>query len=54
VEREKVKEVKDIWFVYLGYTFKRNRHEAHIRDRIKKAAVMGVVWAIRKRRFGEK
>jgi len=46
---EEVKEIK-----YLGYVFQKNGgQEAHIKDRIKKAAaVMGQVWGIGKRRFG--
>lgn len=45
-----MEEVKE--FMYLG--FKRNGgQEAHIRDRVKKAAkVMGIGWGIGKRRFG--
>lgn len=47
-----INEVKK--FCYLGYTLQRNgRQEAHIRERIRKAAaVMGQVWDIGKRRFG--
>lgn len=37
---------------YLGYTLQRNgRQEAHVRDRIRKAAIMGQVWWIDKRRL---
>lgn len=41
-------------FQYLGYTLQRNeKHEAHIRERVKKmATIMGQVWGIGKRRFG--
>jgi len=44
-------EVKE--FKYLGYIFQRNGgQEAHIRDRIKRSAVMmGQIWGIGKRRF---
>jgi len=47
---EEVKEIK-----YLGYTLQRNGgQEAHVRDRVKKAAaIMGQVWGIGKRRFGK-
>lgn len=49
---KEIKKVKE--FCYLGYTLQRNgRQEAHIRERIRKAAaIMGQVWGIGKRRFG--
>lgn len=47
-----IEEVKE--FKYLGYVLQRNgRQEAHIKDRVKRAAaVMGQIWGIGKRRFG--
>lgn len=50
IELEEVKEVS-----YLGYRLKRNGgQKAHVRERVKKAmGMMGQVWGIGKRRFGE-
>lgn len=47
-----IEEVKK--FKYLRYVLQRNgRQEAHIKDRIKRAAaMMGQIWGIGKRRFG--
>lgn len=47
-----IEEIKE--FRYLGYTLQRNGgQEAHVRERLRKAAViMGQVWEIGKRRFG--
>jgi len=49
---KKIEEVKK--FKYLGYMLQRNGgQEAHIRERIRRAAViMDQVWGIGKRRFG--
>lgn len=49
----KIEEVKE--FRYLGYILQSNGgQEAQIKDRVKKAAaVMGQVWGIGKRRWGE-
>jgi len=48
-----IEEVRE--FRYLGYTLQRNgEQEAHIRERIKRAAaVMGEVWGIGRRKFGK-
>lgn len=48
---KKIEEVKE--FKYLGYVFKKNGgQEAHIKDRIKKAAaVMKEAWGIGRRKF---
>lgn len=48
-----MKEVKE--FRYLSYTLQRNGgQEAHIKERIKRAAViMREVWGIGKRKFGK-
>lgn len=48
-EVEEVKEIK-----YLGYILKKNgERDAQVRERVRKrAAIMGQVWGIGKRRFG--
>ena len=48
-----VEEVRE--FQYLGYTIMANGgQEAHVRDRVRKAAaVMGKAWGIGKRKFGK-
>lgn len=50
---KKMEEVKE--FRYLGYILQRNgRQEAHIKERIKRAAtIMGERWGIGKRKFGK-
>lgn len=47
-----IEEVKE--FRYLRFVFQRNGgKEAHIKDRVRKgAAVMGQVWGIGKKKFG--
>lgn len=48
-EIEVVKEYK-----YLGYTLQEiGGQEAHIKERMKKAAMMGQVWKIGKRKYGK-
>jgi len=47
---KKIEEVKKF---YLGYTLQRNRgQEAHVKERIAKAATVGQIWGNGKRRFG--
>jgi len=47
-----IEEVKE--FKYLGYVLQKNRRqEAHIKDRVRRAATgMGQIWGLGKRRFG--
>lgn len=48
-----IQEMKE--FKYLSYMLQKyGKQEAHVRDRVKRAAaVMGQVWRIKKRRFGK-
>lgn len=52
-KEKELEEVKE--FKYLGYIVKINGgQEAHIRDRVRKGAMLlGQVWGIDKRRFGK-
>lgn len=54
--REKGKAIQEMKeFKYLSYMLQKyGKQEAHVRDRVKRAAaVMGQVWRIKKRRFGK-
>lgn len=50
---ERIEDVRE--FAYLRYTLQKNGgQEAHVRDRVRRAAaIMGQVWGIEKRRFSK-
>lgn len=51
-KRNEIEVVKE--YKYLGYTLQANGgQEAHMKGRMKKAAMMGQVWKIGKRRYGK-
>lgn len=52
MERKKIEEVKE--FSYFGYRMQRNGgQKGHVKERIRKtAAIMGQIWGIEEKKFG--